>query len=202
MSVASLSSSVGDLRIEKMKPSPNDRRVCVIVRDFLVGLAVFFAIFTLAMLDSRASRSAPAVVSMPAMTVQSAALSPANVTGKSSGKSWKRALALPSAVNSKDIAKIRARQKIASLEARRYAGLHRQQDTSAMPAAKMSRLALKSADRGMGSLPAAHAPSRLDRTWLITVMALLFAAMTAITLGLWRHLRSSVAPKRTRRKIP
>lgn len=164
-----------------MKPSPNDRRVCVIVRDFLVGLAVFFAIFTLALLDSRASRSAPAVVSNPAMTVRSAAPSAADDTDKISGGSWKPALALSSAVSGKSIAKFRVRQKITSPEARRYAG--------------------QAMGDGAAGAVAEHAPSRMNRIWLITVMALLFAAMTAITLGLWRHLRASVVPKRTARKV-
>ncbi len=43
-----------------MKPSKNDRHGCEIVRDFLLGLAVFLTVFTLAMLDSGTSHSAPA----------------------------------------------------------------------------------------------------------------------------------------------
>lgn len=134
-----------------MKPSPCNRRpcnrrMCEIVRDFLVGLAVFFAVFTLAMLDSRTSHSATAVVSKPAPP-----------------------------------------------------GLHGKQDNSIKPAAEMSRLALKRANREPGGLPVAGAPSITGRTWMIAVMALFFAAMTAITLGLWRHLRCSVATKRGRK---
>ena len=51
-----------------MKPSPCDRRACEIVRDFLVGLALFLAVFTLAMLDTRTTHSAPTIISKPATT--------------------------------------------------------------------------------------------------------------------------------------
>ena len=63
-----------------MKPPPKDQRMCVMIRDFLLGLAVFLAVFTLAMLDSRASRSAPAVISKPTVTGKIQAITPANIT--------------------------------------------------------------------------------------------------------------------------
>jgi len=72
------------------------------------------------------------------------------------------------------------------------------QDTSQKPGAKNSKLALNNANHGIGKLPVAGAPPVLDRTWMIAVMALFFATMSAITLGLWRHLRRSVSPKRGR----
>ncbi len=128
-----------------MKPSQCNRRACEIVRDFLVGLALFFTVFMLAMLDSRASHSATAVDFIAAPP-----------------------------------------------------GVHGNADTSIKPAPQVTRLARKKAGRGYGALRVAGAPSTMERSWMIAVMALFFAAMTAITLSLWRHLRSSVSRKRRR----
>ena len=210
------------------------------------------------------------------------------VTGNISGRPWKQTIALPNAPEGKGIAKFWAQKKIASLEARSYAGQamsdvnaaieavalkhhivsrmtnliavnttsarsqdqslasedlpvnmtagwvydptldtpgptltsatgkliallaknpeqhERQhnptgrigkQDKSQKPGAKISKLALNKANQGIGKLPVASVPPELDRTWMIAVMALFFATMSAITLGLWRHLRRSVSPK-------
>lgn len=38
-----------------------------------------------------------------------------------------------------------------------------------------------------------------SRTWILTTMAVIFSLMSALTLGLWRHLRRSVEPNRRRR---
>ena len=38
-----------------------------------------------------------------------------------------------------------------------------------------------------------------DRAWVLTTMAIIFSLMSALTLGLWRHLRRSVDPTRRRR---
>ncbi len=51
---------------------------------------------------------------------------------------------------------------------------------------------------GSGSNGAADADN--SRTWVLTTMAVIFSLMSALTLGLWRHLRRSVAPKRRRRE--
>ena len=37
-----------------------------------------------------------------------------------------------------------------------------------------------------------------SRTWILTTMAVFFSLMSALTLGLWRHLRRSVEPARRR----
>lgn len=129
-----------------MKPSQCNRRACEIARDFLVGLALFFTVFMLAMLDSRASHSATAV----------------------------EYIAAPP-------------------------GIHANEASSINPAPDATRLARKKSRRGYDELRVAGAPSEMGRSWMIAVMALFFAAMTAITGSLWRHLRSSVAAKRGRK---
>lgn len=128
-----------------MKPTQCNRRACEFVRDFLVGLAVFFTFFMLAMLDSRTSHSATADKYMAAPP-----------------------------------------------------GIHETMDNSAMPAVSISKLAMKKTNHRPSVLPLAVAPSGMNRSWMLAVTALFFAAMTAITLGLWRHLRRSVSPKRKR----
>lgn len=39
------------------------------------------------------------------------------------------------------------------------------------------------------------------QNWTLTIMALIFSLMTAVTIGLWRHLRRAVSPTRRERRI-
>ena len=39
-----------------------------------------------------------------------------------------------------------------------------------------------------------------DQTWILSIMAIMFGFMTALTLGLWRHLRHAVEPRRRARR--
>jgi hypothetical protein len=184
-----------------MKSAPCKRRTCEIVKDFLVGLAVFFAVFALAMLDSRASRSAPAVISKPAVMAQSTALSDHNGNinrvsfqarpGSGFGPVRVASGNLKTAPGPND--------ETDALTIYTPGRTHEKRDDSAKPAAGMSRMALKKAKRGTDILPVAGVPSTMGRSWMIAVMALFFAAMSAITLSLWRHLRSSVTTKRGRK---
>lgn len=72
-----------------------------------------------------------------------------------------------------------------------------QEDLSASPAAG-AKVALKTVGIVSGRMPGPGAANNNARIWTLTVMALAFAAMMALTLGLWRHLRQSVAPRRGR----
>ncbi|MHA1165922.1 MAG: hypothetical protein ACTSP0_10145 [Alphaproteobacteria bacterium] len=184
-----------------MKPSPCNRRACEIVKDFLVGLAVFFAVFMLAMLDSRASCAAPAVISKPAVTAQNIALS--NQFGKINRVSLQvrrgGGYGLIRVMTEDHETALRPDNETWALNVSMPERAHKKPDNSAKPAAGMSRLALKKAKRRPGVFPVAGAPSTMSRSWMIAVMALFFAAMTAITLSLWRQLRGSVSSKRGRK---
>ncbi|MDA7947390.1 MAG: marine proteobacterial sortase target protein [Hyphomicrobiaceae bacterium] len=64
------------------------------------------------------------------------------------------------------------------------------------------RLAGKTNANGalQGTQPSDSAADGLtSRTWILTTMAVIFSLMSALTLGLWRHLRRSVEPARRRR---
>lgn len=167
-----------------MKPSQNDRCARAIVRDFLVGLAVFLAVFTLAMLDSRESRSAPALVSMPATIVQNETIIAGNVTTGTLS---------PQVPGSEDLPVNPPPLHIYS----KASG----PDDIAEHSSEKSKLAMNTGKSGAGPFATPGMPEASERTWILTVMALIFAAMTALTLGLWRHLRQSVAPRRNGRRV-
>ncbi len=69
------------------------------------------------------------------------------------------------------------------------------------PAGKMIQLALNNTYKA----PQVHATPGLaepsSRGWTLVVMALIFAVMTALTLGLWRHLRNAVVGWRDGRRV-
>jgi len=227
-----------------MKPSPNDRRGCEIVRDFLVGLAVFLTVFTLAMLDSRASRSAPAIVSKPAMAQKANGswqhrpnLFTNTLADNGPGEET-YALALPPPPENeatpapiKVVALERGlvrrmthfeapsvtrswpdNQPLASEDlpdnhpAGLVSGAREAEPFSSGPDARgksdgtssrNSKLALNTGKTGADSRAGPGASGVRERSWMLAVMALIFSAMTALTLCLWRHLRQSVAPRRT-----
>ena len=237
-----------------MKPSPKDRCARTAVRDFLVGLALFVAVFALAMLDSRASRSAPAVIFNPATFAQSETVSPVNISTRTDDQEMLRrngdaySLRFPLVVAPRHAdkphlqpvkrgepagvsgpqRKFRSLQKFAALEGRRYSGRLANEDLPfnhpadrltgaggaehsirkyfpsedvASPRPKSSKLAMNYGNKGAKGQAIPGTLEARDRTWILTVMALIFAAMTTLTLGLWRHLRRSVAPRRTGRRV-
>ena len=51
----------------------------------------------------------------------------------------------------------------------------------------------------IGSSPQAGEAGILN--WTLVIMAIVFATMTALTLGLWRHLRQAVTPQRTDKRV-
>ncbi len=71
----------------------------------------------------------------------------------------------------------------------------------AAPSEMNSKLALNTGKSGAGGRAAPGTPEASDRTWILTVMAFMFAAMTALTSCLWRHLRHAVEPPRTGRSV-
>jgi hypothetical protein len=200
-----------------MRPSPNERRGCKIVRDFLVGLAVFLTVFTLAMLDSRASSSAPAIVSMPA-TAQTAngtnGATPAAIKMVALEHSLVRRMThieAPGVTRSRP-----GNQPLASEDlpdnhpAGLVSGARGAEPFTSGPDAggngvvtssRNSKLALNSGKTGAGGHMVPDASGARKRTWMLSVMALIFSAMTALTLCLWRHLRQSVAPSRNGRRV-
>lgn len=48
--------------------------------------------------------------------------------------------------------------------------------------------------------PSGARKSAAGQPWMLPVMALVFGLMTALTLGLWRHLRHSIVTSRRRRR--
>lgn len=74
------------------------------------------------------------------------------------------------------------------------------EDTSG-PSANGTKLALKSGVSATGSLAPSGKAGEQDQTWTLTVMALVFAFMTAVTLGLWRHLHHAVSQRRIGRRV-
>ena len=227
-----------------MKTSPNDRWGCEIVRDFLVGLAVFLTVFTLAMLDSRASRSAPAIASIPA-TAQKAngswqhhpSLFTSTLADNGSGEET-NVLALPRPPeNEATPAAIKmvtlehghvrrmthieapgvtrswpGNQPLASedlpdnhpagpdwgmREAEPFASGPDARGNSVETSSRNSKLALNSGKTGADSRAVPGTSGVRERSWMLAVMALIFSAMTALTACLWRHLRLSVALRRS-----
>jgi len=64
-----------------------------------------------------------------------------------------------------------------------------------------ARIAMRTS--GVGTYSNGRGPAdqqTLDQTWMLTVMAIVFGLMTALTLGLWRHLRHAVEPRRRSRR--
>ena len=179
------------------------------------------------------------------------------VSGKIAGKPWTRTVVLSAARQGRGIGKFWARQKIASLETRRYAGQPASDVNAAIEAVALEhslisrmtsmvpmditpprpqdqplaseelpvilpagwvyeetftapvgqaaagqpvKLASNDAREATGGLAAPGADKASTRRWTLSVMALIFAVMTALTLGLWRHLSSSVVPRRDGRR--
>ncbi len=179
------------------------------------------------------------------------------ISGKIAGKPWTRTVALSAARPGRGINLFWARQKIASLETRRYAGQPASEVNAAVEAVALEhritsrmtslvpiditpsrprdqalasedvpsilpagwvyektfmtpdekstvrnpvKLALKGGPLVTGSLAIPDADPAASRGWTLWVMALVFAVMTAVTLGLWRHLKSSVVPRRDGRR--
>jgi hypothetical protein len=241
--------------IEKMKPSQKDRCPRAAARDFLVGLAVFLTVFTLAMLDSRASRSAPAPDFKPVSLVRIDTIPSVNISPRTDNQEMLRrngdaySLRSPQVVTPRYALKPQLQpvkygepagvsgpqtkfsnlQKLASLQERKYSvqlanedlprslsadrikdagevepylkGLVPAPEDIVEPAEKSSKLAMNGRKTRANSR---SGPGTLDasgRSWILTVMALIFAVMTTLTLGLWRHLRHAVAPRKTGRRV-
>lgn len=197
-----------------MKPSPNERRGCKIVRDFLVGLAVFLTVFTLAMLDSRASRSAPAIVSTPAMAQTANGATPTPIKVAALEHALVRRM---THIETPVVKRSRpGNQPLASedLPDNQPAGLvlgarGAEPFTSGPDAggnsdgtsSRNTKLALISGKTGASGRGVPGASGVRGRSWIFIVMALIFSAMTALTACLWRHLRLSVVPKRNGRRV-
>ena len=183
-----------------MKSSPCNRRACEIVKDCLVGLAVFFTVFMLAMLESRASRAAPAVLSKPAVMAQGEALSTHNGKINRASLQMRRggSVGIIRVLAEDHETTLSPDDETDALNVPMSGSAHEIPNNAALPASGTSKLAMKKAKRRPGVIPAAGVPTSMGRSWMIAVMALFFAAMTAITLSLWRHLRNSVSPKRGR----
>lgn len=199
-----------------MKPSPNERRGCKIARDFLVGLAVFLTVFTLAMLDSRASRSAPAIVSTPATAQTANGATPAAIKMVALEHSLVRRM---THIEAPGVTRSRSRpgdQPLASEElpdnhpAGLVSGAREAEPFASGPDAggnsdgtssRNKKLALISGKTGAGGHMVPGASGGRERTWIFIVMALIFSAMTALTACLWRHLRLSVVPRRSERRV-
>jgi hypothetical protein len=197
-----------------MKPSPNERRGCKIVRDFLVGLAVFLTVFTLAMLDSRASRSAPAIVSTPAMAQTANGATPAaikmvalehslvrrmthiEVPGVTRSRPGNQPLASEELPDNHPAGLVSGARGVEPFTSGPDAG-----GNSVVTSSQNSKLALISGKTGAGGHMVPGASGGRERTWIFIVMALIFSAMTALTACLWRHLRLSVVPRRTGRRV-
>lgn len=212
------------------------------------------------------------------------------ISGKVGGEPWSKTFPLANAVNGKGISKFWARHKLASLQARRYAGQAQADVDSAIEAVALEHGLVSSQTMLIGrdvsllrpgnqplaseelpiELPAAwvddgisrHTPAGAghdltrtgngdtetaapplvtssftglmpsqngaseitsvvqkssirstanghesnaaasSQTWMLSIMAMVFALMTAMTLGLWRHLRRAVAPRRKGRHLP
>ncbi len=189
-----------------MKPSQTNRCARTMARDFLVGLALFLTVFTLAMLDSRASHSAPAFIAKPVTITQNRAFTPIKISMRTMdpGGSHNRA------------ADFKASNSTLSLPgdwALAGAGypalLPLVKKKTALPGSgsaveatgKNSKLAMTISKRKAGNLVSSRITGPGDRTWMLGVMALIFATMTALTLGLWRHLRVTVSPRRGGRRV-
>lgn len=189
-----------------MKPSPKNRCARTIVRDFLVGLAVFLTVFTLAMLDPRTSHSAPAFVSKAVISARSEAITPAKVTTGAFGHQVTEGGAADFeasvfTLSRPDAQELASEDLPATFPAVKMNSALPGSGKAAEPAGKNSKLAMNIGKRKAG-MPATHGtPEAGERTWILTVMAMVFAAMTALTLGLWRHLRLSVAPRRGGRRV-
>jgi hypothetical protein len=188
-----------------MKPSQKNRCARTIVRDFLVGLALFLTVFILAMFDSRASHSAPAFFAKPATSIQST-FTPVKI---SMG-------ALGLRVSENEAADFEESDLILSPPgAREFAGENFRSTfptvkkksvlpgsgADAEPPGRHSKLAMTVSKRRADKAAFSPTPTASDRTWMLGVMALIFAVMTALTLGLWRHLRLTVAPRRGGRRV-
>jgi hypothetical protein len=231
-----------------MKPSPNDRRGCEIVRDFLVGLAVFLTVFTLAMLDSRASRSAPAIVSKPAMAQKANGswqhrptlftssfadndhgeetyalapppppeneATPAPIKVVALERSLVRRMthiAVPGVKRSRPGNQPLASEELpdnhpaglvlGAREAEPFASGPDARGNSDGTSSRNTKLALISGKTGADSRAVPGASGVRGRSWIFIVMAFIFSAMTALTACLWRHLRLSVVPQRSGRRV-
>ncbi len=188
-----------------MKPSQTNRCARTIVRDFLVGLALFLTVFTLAMLDSRASHSAPAFFAKPLTVAHSEAFIPVKISmgtlgirisenGDTDFETSNSTMPLPGAKRvGKDFpATFPAVKKNTALPG---------SGSEDEAAGQKSKLAMTLSKRKAERVTSYGIAGTDDRTWVLGVMAFIFAAMTALTLGLWRHLRLTVAPRRGGRRV-
>jgi hypothetical protein len=189
-----------------MKPSKNDRHGCEIVRDFLLGLAVFLTVFTLAMLDSGTSHSAPAFYPKPATFSQSGAITLARVTtGTLILQAPEGEVTDYEAINvtlpRPNGPPLASDYFPAALPAMKNYGKAPGKNDTAEDSIYNARLAMNIDTLRAGRFAAPGTQKQSGRTWMLTVMALIFAAMTALTMCLWRHLRQSIAPQRTDRRV-
>lgn len=238
-----------------MKPSLKDRCARAAARDFLVGLAVFLTVFTLAMLDSRASRSAPAVDFKPVSFVQIDTISPVNISPRTDKQEMLRRNGETYSLRSPQVVapryafkpqlqpvkygepagvsgpqtKLSNQLKLASLQGRRYSvqlanedlprshsadwikdasevepylkGFVPAPEDIAEPVEKSSKLTMNGRKTRANSRTGPGTLDASGRSWILTVMAFIFAVMTTLTLGLWRHLRHAVAPRKTGRRV-
>lgn len=238
-----------------MKPSQKDRCARAAARDFLVGLAVFLTVFTIAMLDSRASRSAPTADFKPVALVQFDTFSPVTIPLSADTQEMLRRNGEDNSLHSPQVVAPRYvltpqlqpvkygkpagvsdpqtknsnLQQLASLQARRYSvqlaneespqghpanrindtgevepymnGLVPAPEDIADPDEKSSKLAMNGRKARANDRNGAGALDASGRSWVLTVMALIFAVMSTLTLGLWRHLRHAVAPRKSGRRV-
>lgn len=169
--------------------------------DFLAGFLIFLVVFGLATLDPRAAWPAPANAAVIEITHESADTPNHRLSIGHGGT-----LAAPSGETDVSVdAWIRSSQEVSPVVDDTSKGTAGQFNTAESKALKLAQ-AHQAARQGFH--PSLYGPqlpkgAMLDhRTFWVTAMALLFAAMCAVTLGFWRHLRRVCAsPRRIRRGI-
>ena len=147
------------------------------VRDFFAGLLLFLVVFALATLDKRIAHSAPMFgpAGKITMLIESQQLLRGNGTAAS------------------------LRFPLVAAPRRRHASpLH---NVKFDGRAGVSGYTMPLGDRARSAITAPGPAAHSTRSWALTVMALIFAAMTTLTLGLWRNLRYALVSRRGGRRL-
>ena len=147
-------------------------------RDFFAGLLLFLVVFALATLDKRTAHSAP--VPGPGAEITILIDSQQLLRGNGGATSLRFPL-------------------VATPRHTPGSRLHNVKDDGR---AGVSGYAMALGDRTRGARAAPGPADNSTRSWrALTVMALIFSVMTALTLGLWRQLRYAIVSRRCGRRV-